>query len=249
MASLSGRSAPLQVVNDGPTTSHSRQASHSRQLSYGRAPGLPANPSIRPPSPPLSHNSHDAGPPSRSHLPKQSVTTSNIVPNKSTMALEEIQVPFSRDSEYIMSDAGDAPPSPGYTDGAGDTYDRASFSSTASRARGLGMAAALGITGETSSGAEDQGKEEVRREYEFKVASLTKKVNTLEGDLERSGRELQEERGGRKRAESDMEIVKEVRLCGSPLSSLLLSTDVLHTLLPLSNSPTSTTPSSSSGKS
>jgi hypothetical protein len=219
VASLRG--PPLQVVNDNPPPPSSAAfPSHARQASYSR-------PTVTAPSPasPGSSSSHDYGR-SQQH-PKQSVTTATVVPAKSTMALESIQVPFSRDSEYITSDGG-SPPSPGYTDGAADaSYDRMSFSSAASRARGLGMANALGVANGSGEDRDsrngDRAAEEVRKDYEYKVASLTGRLGTLEDSLERRTREVQQERTSRERAEGNAEEVKKVGPARSPLLSLACS--------------------------
>lgn len=61
-----------------------------------------------------------------------------------------------------------------------------------------------------ASASGDRAAEELRKEYEFKVASLTGRLGMLEDSLERRTREVQQERSARDRAESDVETVKKV---------------------------------------
>ncbi|EJF55728.1 hypothetical protein DICSQDRAFT_130488 [Dichomitus squalens LYAD-421 SS1] len=133
-----------------------------------------------------------------------------IIPNKSTIAEEEIEVPYGRDSNMTarnrngggLSDSERdleddvSPRSPPeralgglsglsarlqQADDGEDYYDRASYGrqSVASDRSAGGGSKALG--GRTSVAGED---ERMRREYEFKIATMQKRIAGLERDLE-----------------------------------------------------------------
>ena len=133
-----------------------------------------------------------------------------IIPNKSTIAEEEIEVPYGRDSNMTarnrngggLSDSERdqeddlSPRSPPeralgglsglsarlqQADDGEDYYDRASFGrqSVASDRSAGGGSKTLG--GRTSVAGDE---ERVRREYEFKIATMQKRIAGLERDLE-----------------------------------------------------------------
>ncbi|KAL7412917.1 hypothetical protein BDY24DRAFT_391588 [Mrakia frigida] len=183
-----------------PYQTSNRQASITRTLSSSSNPG-----GLPPPS-----NFNNSSTSSNSNNPPSSfITTSTIVPNKSTIAEEDIQVPYARDSHPSSS----SPPptetlgSPNLGGGSetggggGEYYDRMSFGSATSRARGN--------TGAGGGGNWDREREELKREYEYRIANLTGKLGVLEGGVESAKEAEGREREGRERAERDMDAVKE----------------------------------------
>jgi hypothetical protein len=134
-------------------------------------------------------------------------TAGIIVPNKSTMAEEEIEIPYGREQRESASTAIDtaeseqASPLGGLsgltarlraddTDGSAgvggrsgeDYFDKMSFGRTGSAASNRsippdGAGSRLG----NNSAAEEQ--ETMRREYEYKIATMQSKISGLERDL------------------------------------------------------------------
>lgn len=153
-------------------------------------------------------------------------TNDVVVPNKSRLQEEAIEVPYARDSHHEESEAllqqggvghsalrdqraespsptsaSHDPMSPNATD---EQYlDRMSFSSNPTRAR---KGSVGGIT--SPNGWEDQ-EHRLRAEYELRIAGLERKLQAVEGEHEDMQRELANERERRKDYEDEVRGLKE----------------------------------------
>ena len=169
----------------------------------------------------------------------QSVTSGVIIPNKSTIAEEEIEVPYGRQmrdsSSTAMLDEGDrdrntdgeqetspmvgglnglsarlkqvddgdnSPMRNGVPSTGEDYFDRAGFGRTS-------------VTSDRSASritAEDE--ERIRREYEYKIATMQNRIAGLERDLEDAGEKGRSNADGSARAtrlEQELNEFREVR--------------------------------------
>lgn len=140
-------------------------------------------------------------------------TSDIVVPNKSTITEEAIEVPYARDS---VDGAADEPPatrfrtetpvsirknsrdevvSPRTTEENGPGWhERDSFiSNTTSRSKPI----------------DGDAEERIRKEYELRVAGLERRCNTLEGEKEDLSRQLADERERRKDYEDEVRGLKE----------------------------------------
>jgi hypothetical protein len=123
------------------------------------------------------------------------VTSGIIIPNKSTIAEEDIEVPYGR-SESVPDDGdGETDEVEGGlgalarrlgqdpdTDGGArsdDYYDKISFG----RASVASDRSARGIGGRASA-APNEDSEKMRREYEFRIATMQGRIVTLEREIE-----------------------------------------------------------------
>lgn len=192
-----------------PYMTSNRQASITRTLSSSSNPG-----GIPPPTNANSLSATNGGP---APYQANTATTSTIVANKSMIAEEDIQVPYARDSNQDLArTAGSetlgspamASENGGMNGGGSEYYDRMSFGSATSRAARSQSGAGGGGNG--MSAAWDREKEELKREYEYRIANLTGKLGQLEGGAEGAREGEAREREGRERAERDMDAVKEV---------------------------------------
>ncbi|CAK9779360.1 hypothetical protein CC85DRAFT_313932 [Cutaneotrichosporon oleaginosum] len=150
-------------------------------------------------------------------------TNDVVVPNKSRLLEEAIEVPYARDSHHEESEAllqhggggvrdqraespsqtsaSHDPMSPNATD---EQYlDRMSFSSNPTRAR---KGSISGLT--SPKGWEDQ-EHKLRAEYELRIAGLERKLQAAEGEREDIQRELADERERRKDYEDEVRGLKE----------------------------------------
>jgi protein SPA2 len=164
------------------------------------------------------------------------VTSGIIIPNKSTMAEEDIEVPYGR-SESVPED-GDGEPEEVEgglgglarrlaqdpdTDGGArsdDYYDKISFgrASVASDRSGRG--------GRVSTAPHEDG-EKMRRDYEFRIATMQSRIASLEreiddGDVRTRQLELSDQRI--KQLEDDLDKFRRVSLVmiSVPIRSLVL---------------------------
>ncbi|KAG8967131.1 component of the polarisome, partial [Tulasnella sp. 427] len=130
-------------------------------------------------------------------------TSGVVIPNKSTIAEEEIKVPYGTDGDdsqdYDGSDASPVRPTPnrsgsqGYgslgtsllngplsptTDDGREFYDRMS----------LGAASVISNGGGAMKGREErEAAEQMRSEYEFKIATMQNRIATLENQVASGG--------------------------------------------------------------
>lgn len=136
-------------------------------------------------------------------------TSDIVVPNKSTITEEAIEVPYARDSVdgaaepprfrtetpvSIRKNSRDDAVSPRTTEENGPGWhERDSFISNTT----------------TRSKAVDGDEEKIRKEYELRVAGLERRVNALEGEKEDLARQLADERERRKDYEDEVRGLKE----------------------------------------
>ncbi|BEI84709.1 hypothetical protein CcaverHIS002_0501100 [Cutaneotrichosporon cavernicola] len=150
-------------------------------------------------------------------------TNDVVVPNKSRLQEEAIEVPYARDSHHedaqpllpqsgagtngmrsespSPTSASHDPMSPGATD---EQYlDRMSFSSNMTGARKGSIG---GLT--SPNGWEDQ-EHKLRAEYELRIAGLERKLQAVEGERDDMQRELADQRERRKDYEDEVRGLKE----------------------------------------
>jgi protein SPA2 len=164
------------------------------------------------------------------------VTSGIIIPNKSTIAEEDIEVPYGR-SESVPEDVdGEADDVEGGlgalarrlgqdpdTDGGArsdDYYDKISFGRTSAAsdrsARG----------GRVSAAANEDG-EKMRRDYEFRIATMQSRIASLEREIENGdvrARQLEQSDQRIKQLEDDLDKFRRVSLVmtSTAISSLVL---------------------------
>jgi hypothetical protein len=163
------------------------------------------------------------------------VTSGIIIPNKSTMAEEDIEVPYGRESAPEDGDGEPDEVEGGLgglarrlaqdpdTDGGArsdDYYDKISFgrASVASDRSGRGG---------RGSAAPNEDGEKMRRDYEFRIATMQSRIASLEreiddGDIRTRQLELSDQRI--KQLEDDLDKFRRVSVVinSTPIPSLLL---------------------------
>ncbi|ORY23629.1 hypothetical protein BCR39DRAFT_582805 [Naematelia encephala] len=149
--------------------------------------------------------------------PRQAATSEVVIPNKSRMREEEIEVPYARDSQVIEQrssrtsspDPRDSrsslkiPPqmlSPQTEDGR-DYYDRMSFSSNVTN-----KSKALVQGG---SGWDEEREQKIRAEYEFRIAGLERRAQVAENERDEARRGEGAEREQRREWEDEVRGLKE----------------------------------------
>ena len=192
--------------------------------------GGPSRPSFdrsasAPNPPPLSHrrgDSRNANPvghasrPSRENNPQplvSSATSEVVVPNKSRLREEEIEVPYARESRHdeqseisresydegrdrsrTANDQSEVM-SPVLTDDR-DYFDRMSFGSN--------------LTSKSKPHPGEDRESKIRAEYEFKIAGLERRANAAESERDEAKRILAMEKDRRKEWEDEVRGLKEV---------------------------------------
>lgn len=186
------RRRPSEDVNFGPSAMR-RPSEDTVRNPYGRAGSKDDN-LLR------KSLSRDSYAPS---VAPSTATSGVVIPNKSTIAEEEIKVPYGTDGDdsqdYDGSDASPVRPtanrvaSQGYgslgtsllngplsptTDDGREFYDRMS----------LGTASVLSNGAGTLKGREErEAAEQMRSEYEFKIATMQNRIATLESQVNAIG--------------------------------------------------------------
>jgi hypothetical protein len=163
------------------------------------------------------------------------VTSGIIIPNKSTIAEEDIEVPYGRSESAPEDGDGEADEVEGGlgalarrlgqdpdTDGGArsdDYYDKISFG----RASVASDRSARGITSRASAAPNEDG-EKVRRDYEFRVAKMQSRIVTLEREIEDGDvRARQLEQSDQRIKQLEDELDKFRRVCLLMTFSLILS--------------------------
>ena len=166
------------------------------------------------------------------------VTSGIIIPNKSTIAEEDIEVPYGRSESAPEDGDGETDEVEGGlgalarrlgqdpdTDGGArsdDYYDKISFG----RASVASDRSARVVTGRASAAANEEG-EKVRRDYELRVAKMQSRIVTLEREVEDGdvrARQLEQSDQRIVQLEDELDKFRRVRLLMtfSPILSLSL---------------------------
>jgi len=208
---------PIARLNSA-SSSHRRQA--SRNVSGGSSVGSSGIPGHR------QRPSRDEG--NSRGQPNPTATTSDmVVPNKSRMREEEIEVPYARDSMIMdepraQSRSSNRPGSrssfqdqrgtpTGMRQDSGDVmspasaddreyYDRMSFSSNVTNKSKL----------PTGSGGYDEKEQKIRSDYELKIAGLERRLQAAERDRDDARRQEAFEAERRREMEDELRGMKEV---------------------------------------
>ncbi|PCH36738.1 hypothetical protein WOLCODRAFT_109116 [Wolfiporia cocos MD-104 SS10] len=187
------RASDLQAANGGYAPGPSSRAASTDEYANGRRSTDTMGSRRRP-----SQDTGGRRPSEASESAAQSATAGMVIPTKSTIAEEDIEVPYGRGSSGARGresdsdgDADDPRPMTGglaglsarlQADGDEDElYDKLSFgraSVQSDRSAGAGRA----IGGRSSVAGEEQ--ERVRRDYEYKIATMQTRIGSLERDLE-----------------------------------------------------------------
>ncbi|ORX34709.1 hypothetical protein BD324DRAFT_634585 [Kockovaella imperatae] len=137
-------------------------------------------------------------------------TNDVVVPNRSRMREEEVQVPYARESRNLDRPRSSASSRPGSVSsqnhdrtpridgpqnalsphGAGDDreyYDRMSFSSNITSKSRTG-----GTPGGAGLGWDEEREQKIRAEYEFRIAGLERKASQAEGEREAMRKKVEE---------------------------------------------------------
>lgn len=139
--------------------------------------------------------------------PPQESLTDRIVPTKSRLVQEDIQVPYENDKRDSLNDGGQSTrDSMDLPDNRSTMYSQASsvgtgFFSGYGTHRGADSIASpgLGRNSTTNDGPNTFGIEKLRSDYEFRIATLQQKVNALEAEnaelsaVKTSGRQEREQ--------------------------------------------------------
>ena len=166
------------------------------------------------------------------------VTSGIIIPNKSTIAEEDIEVPYGRSESTPEDGDGETDEVEGGlgalarrlgqdpdTDGGArsdDYYDKISFG----RASVASDRSARVVTGRASAAPNEDG-EKMRRDYEFRIAKMQSRIVTLEREIEDGDvRTRQLEQSDQRMKQLEDELDKFRRVCPlmtfSPILSLAL---------------------------
>ena len=160
-------------------------------------------------------------------------TNDIVVPNKSRMREEEIQVPYARESRIIdrpRSSASSRPPSVASSlhdrtrndaernvlSPQGDDreyYDRMSFSSNVTSKSRATPGGAQG------TGWDEEREQKIRSEYELRIAGLERRAQTAEGERNEMKKKMDEVEARRREDDDEIRGLKEVST--SELLSLL----------------------------
>jgi len=128
-------------------------------------------------------------------------TSEVVVPNKSRLREEEIEVPYARDSQLMET------LSPAATDDR-EYYDRMSFSSNlTNKSKQAGLV----------TGWDEDREQKIRAEYEFRIAGLERRTAMAEAEREEARRSEVGERDRRKEWEEEVRGLKEVRELASDI--------------------------------
>lgn len=208
---------PIARLNSA-SSSHRRQA--SRNISGGSSVGSSGIPGHR------QRPSRDEG--SSRGQPNPTATTSDlVVPNKSRMREEEIEVPYARDSMVMdepraQSRSSSRPESrTSYQDHRGTSsamrqdsadvmspaladdreyYDRMSFSSNVNNKSKI----------PAGPGGYDEKEQKIRSDYELKIAGLERRIQAAERDRDEARRQEAFEAERRREMEDELRGMKEV---------------------------------------
>jgi hypothetical protein len=209
---------PIARLNSA-SSSHRRQA--SRNISGGSSVGSSGIPGHR-------HPSRDEGSGLRGQPNPTATTSDMVVPNKSRMREEEIEVPYARDSMIMdepraqsrssnnrpgsrtsLQDHRGTPTgmrqdsedimSPASADDR-EYYDRMSFSSNVTNKSKL----------PAGPGGYDEKEQKIRSEYELKIAGLERRIQAAERDRDEARRQEAFEAERRREMEDELRGLKEV---------------------------------------
>jgi len=169
----------------------------------------------------------------------QSATVTNgiIIPNKSTIAEEDIEVPYGRSESAPEDGDGEADEVEGGlgslakrlaqdpdTDGGArsdDYYDKISFGRTS-------VASDRSARGGRASAAPNDDGEKMRRDYEFRIARMQSRIASLEREIEDGdvrARQLEQSDQRIKQLEDDLDKFRRVSFV---MSSALIVSSMLH---------------------
>lgn len=141
-------------------------------------------------------------------------TSDIVVPNKSTITEEAIEVPYARDS---VVDTTDEPPTRGFRSETPVSIRKNSrddvVSPRTTEENGPGWherdSFISNTTSRSKAAADADAEDRIRKEYELRVAGLERRCNTLESEKEDLLRQLSEERERRKDYEDEVRGLKE----------------------------------------
>jgi hypothetical protein len=155
------------------------------------------------------------------------VTSGIIIPNKSTIAEEDIEVPYGRsesapedgegEADEVESGLGSLARRLGQdpdTDGGArsdDYYDKMSFG----RASVASDRSARVVGGRASTAPNDDG-EKMRRDYEFRIATMQSRIASLEREIEDGdvrARQIEQSDQRMSQLENDLDKFRRVSLC------------------------------------
>jgi len=150
-----------------------------------------------------------------------------VVPNKSRMREEEIEVPYARESvmerplsaassRSRLSSIADRERSGGRTPRGEGEQEMLSPQSTDDRVYYERMSFSSNVTSKSraqaATGWDEERERKIRSEYEFKIAGLERRIGTLEGGREDIGRREKEDQERSRELEDEIRGLKEVSI-------------------------------------
>ncbi|KAG1818053.1 uncharacterized protein BJ212DRAFT_1479880 [Suillus subaureus] len=185
-----GSSREEETRRSEDTHASRRKASHDQGADFGRRPSASA--SIR---------SDSTG---TTNAQSATATSGMVIPNKSTIAEEDIEVPYGREmreSSGTAIDTREGVRELDTTDGEHEHWDqRGGLNGLSARLRNVHTEdddagdSDRSIGGSRMPSAAGDEQERLRRDYEFKIATMQSRITSLERDLEQRELDTQQTR-------------------------------------------------------